>query len=101
MFDLSGKWALVTGSSRGIGKGVAFALAEAGADIVVNYAGSADKAAEVASEIQTMGRRALVIQADVSKPEDTEAVYEFVKDDNELKAVSTVFSELLEDADLI
>ena len=41
------------------------------------------------------------IMKDVSKPEDTEAVYEFVKDDNELKAVSTVFSELLEDADLI
>ena len=56
MFDLSGKWALVTGSSRGLGKGVALALAEAGADIVVNYAGSADKAAEVAEEIRAMGR---------------------------------------------
>ena len=79
MFDLSGKWALVTGSSRGIGKGVAFALAEAGADIVVNYAGSADKAAEVASEIQTMGRRALVIQADVSKPEDVNRMFDEIE----------------------
>ena len=44
---------------------------------------------------------AAYIMKDVSKPEDTEAVYEFVEDDNELKAVSTIFSELLEDTDLI
>ena len=79
MFDLSGKWALVTGSSRGLGKGVALALAEAGADIVVNYAGSADKAAEVAAEIQAMGRKALVIQADVSKPEDVDRMFDEIE----------------------
>ena len=79
MFDLSGKWALVTGSSRGLGKGVALALAEAGADIVVNYAGSADKAAEVAAKIQAMGRKALVIQADVSKPEDVDRMFDEIE----------------------
>lgn len=79
MFDLTGKWALVTGSSRGIGKGTALALAEAGADVVVNYAGSADKAAEVAAEIQAMGRQALVIQADVSKPEDVDRMFDEIE----------------------
>ena len=79
MFDLTGKWALVTGSSRGIGKGVALALAEAGADIVVNYAGSADKAAEVAEEIRAMGRKALVIQAGVSKPENVDRMFDEIE----------------------
>lgn len=79
MFDLSGKWALVTGSSRGIGKGVALALAEAGANVVVNYAGSAALAAEVAQQIQAMGRETLVIQADVSKPEDVDRMFDEIE----------------------
>jgi len=61
-----GKVALVTGSSRGIGKAIALAFAEEGADLVINYLTSKDRALEVASEITSMGREAAVIRADVS-----------------------------------
>ena len=54
MFELNGKIALVTGSSRGIGKGIALSLARAGADVVVNYVGSEQAAHEVAAEIEKM-----------------------------------------------
>ena len=60
MFDLKGKVALVTGSSRGIGKGIALALAEAGADIIVNCVGAVEAAEAVAEEIRAMGRKAWV-----------------------------------------
>ena len=66
---LNGKVALVTGASRGIGRSVALALAEAGADIAVNFAGQSAAAEEVASSIRAMGRRALVVQADVANGE--------------------------------
>jgi 3-oxoacyl-[acyl-carrier protein] reductase len=56
--DLSGRTALVTGGSRGIGRGIALALAEAGADIAINYRREADAADEVVSKIRAMGRKA-------------------------------------------
>jgi 3-oxoacyl-[acyl-carrier protein] reductase len=56
--DLSGRTALVTGSSRGIGRGIALALAEAGADVAINYRREADAADEVVSKIRAMGRKA-------------------------------------------
>jgi 3-oxoacyl-[acyl-carrier protein] reductase len=62
---LSGKTALVTGASRGIGRAIALELAAAGADVAVNYAGSEEAAAAVAREIEGMGRRAITIKADV------------------------------------
>lgn len=64
--DLTGKVALITGSSRGIGKGCALAMAAAGADIAVNYHVHGDEAEAVAEDIRAMGRQALVIGADVS-----------------------------------
>ena len=65
IYDLSGKVAIVTGSSRGIGRAIATTLAEAGADIVSNYNKSADKANELKGEIESMGRKCVVVQADV------------------------------------
>jgi len=79
MFDLKGKVALVTGSSRGIGKGIALALAEAGADIIVNCVGAVEAAEAVAEEIRAMGREALTIQADVSKPENVDRMFDEIE----------------------
>lgn len=65
--QLEGKVALVTGASRGIGKAIAMMLAENGADIAVNFAGSTAAAEAVAAEIEKMGRKAILVQGDVSK----------------------------------
>jgi 3-oxoacyl-[acyl-carrier protein] reductase len=64
--DLKNRVALVTGGSRGIGAGIALALARAGADVAVNYHQNADAAASVCGEISGLGQKALAIQADVS-----------------------------------
>jgi 3-oxoacyl-[acyl-carrier protein] reductase len=66
MTDLQNRVALVTGASRGIGAGIAVALARAGADVAVNYRERAEAAKAVCSEITAMGRRAIAVQADVS-----------------------------------
>ena len=71
---LEGKKALVTGASRGIGRAIALALAAEGADVVVNYAGSEAAAKAVAAEIEAMGRKALVLQADISSNESATAM---------------------------
>mgnify|MGYP001585930757 CR=1 FL=1 len=63
---LKGKVALVTGSSRGIGKAIAIALAKEGADIIVNYANNNKKAEELADRIKKLGNKAIAIKADVS-----------------------------------
>src|SRR5438046_7662777 len=68
---LKGRTALVTGGSRGIGRAIALALAEEGADVVVNYVASEKAARDVADAIKTMGRRALIAQADVGDYPDT------------------------------
>ncbi|MTI69966.1 MAG: 3-oxoacyl-[acyl-carrier-protein] reductase [Firmicutes bacterium] len=70
--NLSGKVALVTGGSRGIGKEIALKLASLGADIIINYSRNSKKAEEVVSEIENMGRKAYCFQADVSKLEEVE-----------------------------
>jgi 3-oxoacyl-[acyl-carrier protein] reductase len=69
---LEGKVALVTGASRGIGRAIALALAEAGADVVVNYAGSEQAAADTVSAIEAMGRRAFKVQANVGSAAQVE-----------------------------
>ncbi len=68
LFDLTGKTAFVTGASRGIGKVIALALAEAGADVAL-VARSEDGLARTAAEIDLVGRRAVVIPADVTSQE--------------------------------
>jgi enoyl-[acyl-carrier protein] reductase III len=80
VIELSGKVALVTGASRGIGRACAERLAEAGADVIVNYLTSQSAAASVAEGIQGLGRRAAVVKADVSEPEDVEAMVGFIRE---------------------
>lgn len=70
MDDLTGKVALVTGSSRGIGRAIAFALANAGANIAINYRNRDDEANEVLLQIRRFGRLAVAVKADVSVSAD-------------------------------
>lgn len=73
---LEGKRALVTGASRGIGRAIALALASEGADVAVNYVSRPEQAGEVSREIQRRGRRTVVIEADVARRADVEAMIE-------------------------
>ncbi len=68
MIDLTGKRALVTGGSRGIGAAIAVALAESGADVAFTYQHSASKADAVTKAIEGLGSRAFAIQADSADP---------------------------------
>jgi glucose 1-dehydrogenase len=72
---LAGQPALVTGGDSGIGRGIAIGLAQAGADVVVNYAHNEEAANAAVDEIRRLGRRALAVQADVSKEDDVEAMF--------------------------
>ena len=76
MIDLAAKTALVTGGSRGIGKAIALRLAAQGADVAFSYRGNDAAAAATKSDIETLGRRGLAIQADVS---DADAAGRLVK----------------------
>jgi 3-oxoacyl-[acyl-carrier protein] reductase len=74
VIDLTGKSALVTGGSRGIGKAIGLRLATQGADVAFSYKGNEVAARETAREIQAMGRRAIAIQGDVAQVESADAV---------------------------
>ena len=68
--DLSGKVALITGASRGIGKAIALHLGELGAEVIVNYSSSDQKAENVVETIKTFGRKSYKIKFDVSDEDD-------------------------------
>src|SRR5215208_5975138 len=75
MSNLSNKVAIVTGASKGIGAGIAKALAAAGASVVVNYAKDKQGAERVVAEIVRADGRAVAVQADVSKAADVARLY--------------------------
>ena len=74
MIDLSGKSAVVTGGSRGIGRAIVQRLARQGADVCFSYRANAAAAAETAREVEGVGRQALQIEADVSAPDSAQAL---------------------------
>jgi 3-oxoacyl-[acyl-carrier protein] reductase len=74
MFDLTGKVALVTGGSRGIGASISRQLAGQGAAVAINYNKSAAEAEALVREISAAGGRAIAVQGDVRLPEDTERI---------------------------
>ena len=80
ILDLSGQVAVVTGASSGIGQGVAIALGQAGAKVVVNYRGAREGADQTASAVQAAGSEALVVQADVSSEADVEDLFRQTKE---------------------
>lgn len=80
MNDLQGKVAIITGSSRGIGRNIAEKLAEQGAAVIINYSSSPELAEEVVQGIQQKGRRAAAVQADISKPEHIARLFLETKD---------------------
>ncbi len=75
MGELTGKVAIVTGASKGIGAGMAKALAKAGAAVVVNYASSKDGADRVVKEISQNGGKAIAVQGDVAKAGDVKRLF--------------------------
>jgi 3-oxoacyl-[acyl-carrier protein] reductase len=76
MTTLTGKVAIVTGASKGIGAGVAKLFAQSGASVVVNYSSSKDSAQAVVAEIKSAGGNAVAIQADMSKTADIQRLFE-------------------------
>ena len=79
MISLKNKTALITGSARGLGKAIAERFASLGANIVVNYSKDIASANEVVSNIESLGVRAIAVQADVSKPADIEKLFSEAK----------------------
>ncbi|MFJ5963421.1 3-oxoacyl-[acyl-carrier-protein] reductase [Bacillus sp. NPDC093026] len=71
---LTNKTAVVTGSSRGIGRSIAIDLAKNGANVVVNYSGNEAKANEVVDEIKALGQKAFAVKADVSNVDEVQAL---------------------------
>jgi 3-oxoacyl-[acyl-carrier protein] reductase len=85
VIDLTGKTALITGGSRGIGRAIGIRLARQGADVAFTYKGNAAAAADTAAEIDAFKRRSAPIQADASDPDSAETV---------VKAVLEVFGKI-------
>ncbi len=76
---LEGKVALVTGSSRGIGRAIALALAQRGADVVVHCLRKQEAARQVATEIEALGQRAIVVKANLAEPAKIEPMFETIE----------------------
>ena len=68
--ELSGRWALVTGAAKRVGRSIALALAERGANVVIHYSSSADEAAATVKAIEALGVRSFALRAELSRPDD-------------------------------
>src|SRR5260221_7341882 len=79
MSKLTGKVAVVTGASKGIGAGIAKGLAAEGAAVVVNYASSKEGADRVVADIQSQGGQAIAVQGDVAEPADVQRIFAHTK----------------------
>ncbi len=79
--DLEGRRALVTGSSRGIGRAIALSLAQCGVDVAINYLRNRAKAEETAAEISSHGVRSLVVKGNVAKPQHVVSIYDTIKEE--------------------
>jgi len=75
---LKGKRALITGASRGIGRGIAEVFADEGADVAVNFVSHPDKADEVVKALRAKGRKAMAVKADVARRADVEPMFDTV-----------------------
>lgn len=99
---LKDKKVLITGSSRGIGKATAIAMAKAGADVAVHYNRQADLAEETAAEIRKAGREALVLQANLEDLDEVDGMFDKIKaewgvlDVFMANAAATAFKPLME-----
>ena len=80
MFDLTGKLAMVTGSSRGIGKQIAIALATAGADVIVHGRTVSGEAEKTAEEIRTLGRNCDILTANMREVDEIEGLFAKIKE---------------------
>jgi len=78
--NISGKVALVTGASRGIGRAIAVALGEAGVDVAVNYLNQESAARETCERVRAHGRRAVAVRADVSQAEEVKQLVRIVEE---------------------
>ncbi len=99
--DFKGKVALITGSSRGIGRATALRLASGGADVIIHYRQNEALGREVVGEIEALGRKALAIQADLERPDEIRRLFQAIRENFGhldvfvANAAATAFRDLL------
>lgn len=81
MIDLSGRKALITGGSRGIGRATAILFAKAGGDVAINYLSNVAAAKEVRREVEKLGKNCLLLKADISREEEVNAMVKTMVDE--------------------